>query len=97
MSLGSEFVQNLSTDLSTTIKNAIANTRIKTMHYKYMDIVLALKIRKRQLSREQLCTAIKLYFMLLEFYNFNLFLRNVARNWEKRKEEKREEEWKSGR
>lgn len=53
--------------------DAIANTRIKTMHYKYMDIVLALIIRKRQLSREQLCTAIKLYFMLLEFYNFNLF------------------------
>jgi len=54
---------------------AIANTHAKNLHYTYMDIVLALIIRKRQesLSREQLCKAIKLYFRLLEYYTFNLF------------------------
>lgn len=52
---------------------AIANTRIKTMHYQYMNIVLAIIIRKRQLSREQIRTAIKFYFKLLEYYTYSLF------------------------
>lgn len=50
----------------------IASTRVKKMHYRFMDLVFALIIRKREVPKKQIRTAIKLYFKLLEFYTYNM-------------------------